>query len=122
MNGPQQQALPKIILASASPRRRELLAAAGIPCEVRPASIEEKRNPGEKPADYVLRLACEKAAAVPASADDIVLGADTTVVVDEAVLEKPVDAADARRMLQLLSNRDHVVMTGVCIRRRARII
>ena len=116
MNGLGLDSL-NLVLASASPRRRELLAAAGIPFEVRVAPVEELRRPGEGPADYVARLARDKAFAVAASEREAVLGADTTVVLGESVLEKPLDADDARRMLALLSGRDHQVMTGICLRR-----
>ena len=107
----------KLVLASASPRRRELLEAAGIEFEVRVPAVEEVRRVGEAPADYVVRLACEKAMAVDAADDEVVLGADTTVVLGDAVLEKPRDRADARRMLALLSGREHLAMTGICLRR-----
>jgi septum formation protein len=105
-----------LILASASPRRRDLLAAAGIPCLVRPANVPEIFNPGEAPEAYVTRLALGKAHAVEAGPNEIVLAADTTVVVDGHVLEKPADAADAARMLGLLSGRAHAVLTAVCLR------
>jgi septum formation protein len=105
-----------LVLASQSPRRQELLRNAGIAFVVQPANVEEKRLPGELPRAYAERLARAKARAVarwrPA---DVVLGADTVVVVDDAVLEKPADAADATRMLRLLSGRTHQVTTGVCL-------
>lgn len=75
------------------------------------------RRGGETPVEYVTRLACEKAAVAEADGDEIVLGADTTVVVDGTVFEKPQDAADAVRMLKLLSGREHEVITGICLRR-----
>ena len=107
---------PKLILASASPRRQELLREAGINFEVHPAHITEERNAGERALDYAQRLAREKALQVaerfPA---DFVLGADTIVVVDEEVLEKPADKEDAARMLRTLSGRAHEVITGVCL-------
>jgi nucleoside triphosphate pyrophosphatase len=105
-----------LILASQSPRRRELLAAAGFEFTVRARPVDENRRSGESPVDYVRRLATEKAEASWESEDEIVLGADTTVVVDEHVLEKPTDAEDARRMLTLLSGREHSVITGICLR------
>ena len=111
-----------LLLASRSPRRREILESAGIPFEVRAVDIHESRRDDEPPDDYVRRLAREKAEAVRASLDDVVLGADTVVVLDRHVLEKPVDAEDARRMLRLLSGRDHVVITGVCLRSAQRLI
>lgn len=106
-----------LILASASPRRAELLANAGIAFVIRPAHIPELQDHAESPADYVRRLARAKAAAVDAAEDEVVLGADTTVVAAGEVLEKPADAADARRMLALLSGRTHQVITGICLRR-----
>lgn len=108
-----------IILASQSSRRREILAQAGIPFVVRVPGIEESRAEGESPAEYVLRLATEKAAAVEAREGDYVLAADTTVVADEHVLEKPHCEEDAARMLRLLSGRAHFVLTGVCLRKGA---
>jgi septum formation protein len=106
-----------LILASQSPRRAELLRNAGIGFEVRPADVDERVRAGEAPPEYVKRLAREKALAVLATAPmgAVVLGADTTVVVDGESLGKPVDAEDARRMLQRLSGRGHQVMTGVCV-------
>jgi len=105
-----------LILASASPRRAELLRNAGISFTVDPAHIAEEPAPGESPIAYALRLARDKALAVLARhPEDTVLGADTIVVVDEHLLEKPIDAADATRMLRLLSDRKHEVITGVCV-------
>jgi nucleoside triphosphate pyrophosphatase len=105
-----------LILASRSPRRRELLAAAGFEFTVRARPVEEVPGDGESPLEYVRRLAREKADAGWESPDEIVLGADTTVVAGDHVLEKPVDAEDARRMLALLSGREHSVITGICLR------
>ena len=105
-----------LVLASASPRRRDLLAAARIPCQVRPANVPEVRQQGEMPGAYVRRLAHDKAHAVEAAPGEIILAADTTVVVDDHVLEKPADAADAARMLALLSGRRHEVLTAICLR------
>lgn len=110
-----------LVLASASPRRRELLTQAGFTFTVAPASIPEDLRPGENPLAYVSRLAREKAESVYArlaSKDDatVVLGADTTVVAPNGeVLGKPVDAADAARMLRLLAGATHQVMTGVAV-------
>ena len=105
-----------LILASASPRRQELLREAGIKFEVRPAHIHEERRPGEAPLAYGLRLAEEKARAVAQRFPGrYVLGADTIVVADEHVLEKPVDYADATRMLRMLSGREHQVTTAVSL-------
>jgi septum formation protein len=111
-----------LILASQSPRRAELLRNAGIPFEVRPAEVDERTRPGEEPLEYVRRLAQEKALAVLASAPRgaLVLGADTTVVVDGESLGKPADEAEARRMLERLSGRAHEVITGVCLAWRNR--
>src|SRR4051812_6608303 len=108
-------ASPSLILASASPRRAELLRAAGFDFVVRTADIDESRRAGESPREYVLRLAVEKARAVEHRAGDVVLAADTTVVVDGSILGKPVDEADARRMLRQLAGRAHDVLTGVCV-------
>ena len=103
-----------LILASSSPRRQELLREAGIPFEVSPAHIAEEPRPGETPLEYALRLAREKAEAVAARFPRrYVLGADTIVVVDNQVLEKPHDREDAARMLRLLSGRGHEVTTAV---------
>jgi septum formation protein len=119
-----------VILASGSPRRRELLTMAGIDFRVEAADIDESAQPGEAPAKYVQRLAVEKAQAVWArykggddSADPItVIGADTTVVCDGELLGKPVDQADARRTLTMLAGRTHQVLTGVAaITRKATV-
>ncbi len=105
-----------LVLASASARRRELLAAAGFTFEVIAADINEQIRDGEVPADYAQRMAVEKAGAVRHKAGARpVLGADTIVVVDGAVLGKPVDDADAVRMLTLLSGRMHAVVTAVAV-------
>jgi len=120
-----------LVLASASPRRRELLTQAGFTFEVHPADIPEDPYPNEDPIAYVTRLAREKAQAVyneitnncaseqRASAapqvPQVVLGADTTVTLDNHILGKPSDPADAARMLRLLSGRDHRVITGVAL-------
>jgi septum formation protein len=105
-----------LALASASPRRQELLRNAGIPFSVCPANIPEAPRPGESPRECAERLAREKALAVwlqrPA---DVVLGADTIVVVDGEILGKPRDEGDAKRMLRLLAGRTHQVTTGVCL-------
>jgi septum formation protein len=111
-----------LILASQSPRRAEILRQAGIPFTVRAASVDESPLAGEKPEDYVQRLAECKALAVAADPDETVLGADTTVVIDGRMLAKPEDERDARRMLELLSGRRHEVLTGISIRRGLSVI
>lgn len=107
-----------IVLASQSPRRAELLRNARIEFRVQPAHIPEEKQPHESPAEYVQRLACQKASVVFSQlrADEAVLGADTTVVIDDGVLEKPLDAEDAVRMIRKLSGRTHEVLTGVCLK------
>jgi septum formation protein len=105
-----------LVLASKSPRRAEILRAAGLPFVVRPVDVQEERRAGELPANYARRLAMDKAAAVASGAGEVVLGADTIVVVDDVVLEKPRDGADARRMLELLAGRSHEVITAICLR------
>jgi septum formation protein len=105
-----------LVLVSQSPRRAEILRQAGIPFTVRVAPVDEAPLTGEPPVQYVKRLAEMKAAAIDAAPDEIVIGADTTVVVDGAMLGKPAGVADARRMLSLLSGRRHEVITGVCLR------
>ena len=108
--------LDRIILASASPRRAELLRAAGIDFDVRPADIDETMRPGEEPADYVSRLAEAKARAVhERDGNQTVLAADTAVVVDGQILGKPMDEADAKRMLRMLGGRSHEVLTAVSL-------
>lgn len=105
-----------LILASASPRRSELLRNAGIVFEVQPADVPEAPLPGELATALAERLAREKALAIAlCRATDAVLGADTVVVVDGEILGKPADASDAGRMLRLLSGRKHEVVTGVCL-------
>ena len=105
-----------LILASRSPRRREILASAGIPHLVRPAEVDESIRDGEAAEAYVKRVARAKAEAVEAGPGDVGLGADTVVVVGREILGKPADEADARRMLRRLAGREHVVMTGICLR------
>ena len=105
-----------LVLASQSPRRSELLTTAGIPFIVRAREVEEIRAAGEPPDDYARRLARAKAEAAWEDRDEIVLGADTIVLLDRLVLEKPRDAADARAMLRSLSGREHTVITGICLR------
>jgi septum formation protein len=119
-----------LVLASASPRRVELLRAAGLAFETFAVDIDETPRPGEAAAAYVRRLAGEKSALAQAvlagrstaysaaAADRVVIGADTAVVVDDEILGKPRDAADAARMLRLLAGRTHQVMTGLSVRTR----
>ena len=112
----------RLILASASPRRRELLAQAGYMFSVEAADVDESLRHGETPAAYVGRLAEEKARAIFARHEAevggeplMVLGADTCVVCESEILGKPVDAADAGRMLRMLSGRTHEVLTGIAV-------
>jgi septum formation protein len=108
--------LDRIILASASPRRAELLRAAGIDFDVRPADIDEAIRPGEAPGDYVSRLAEAKARVVhERDGNQTVLAADTAVVVDGQILGKPMDEADAKRMLRMIGGRTHEVLTAVSV-------
>ncbi|MGH9556736.1 MAG: Maf family protein [Terriglobales bacterium] len=105
-----------LVLASSSPRRQELLRNAGIVFEVEAADLPEVQLPGEAPLAFARRMATEKARIVFARRpQDVVLGADTIVVVDGAVLGKPSDPKDAARMLRLLSGRAHEVTTAVCL-------
>jgi septum formation protein len=108
---------PTLILASASPRRKQLLEMLGIPVVVRPSHIHEERAGHETPREYVERLAREKATSVAGEpgAGALVLGADTTVALGDEILEKPRDAEDAVRMLRLLQGRSHDVVTGVAL-------
>jgi septum formation protein len=105
----------RLVLASSSPRRADLLRAAGIPFEVRGAAVDETRLAGETPADYVRRLARWKAEAAGHAAGEVVLGADTAVVVGDTCLGKPADRAEAAEMLRLLAGRAHDVLTGVAL-------
>ena len=108
--------MQRIILASASPRRAELLRAAGIECDVIPADIDERVLPSETPDAYVRRVAEAKAHALVGRVEGrVVLAADTTVVIDNEMLGKPLDDQDAKRMLRLLSGRCHEVITGVTV-------
>lgn len=104
-----------LVLASASPRRRELLERAGFRFTVRPVEVDETPYPGETPQDHVKRLARAKATGALRSENEIVLGADTIVVVDGVILGKPADTIEACRMLRLLSGRRHEVLTGICL-------
>lgn len=106
---------PQLVLASNSPRRREILALTGLAFTTRPVDIDERPLPDEQPMPYVLRLAQSKALAArqQAAADEVLLTADTTVAVDGRILGKPQDADDARAMLDVLRGRDHWVYTAV---------
>ena len=105
-----------LILASASPRRRDLLTQAGLRFDVLPAHIDETLHPNESPTAYVQRLALEKAQALHAlHPKATILGADTTVVLEHEILNKPTDLSDAERILRLLSNRVHQVHTGIAV-------
>ncbi|HEX3902423.1 MAG TPA: Maf family protein [Polyangia bacterium] len=116
--------LPDLILASASPRRRELLERLGLVLEVVPADVDETPLPDEKPADYARRVAAAKCDAVadglPADRGLAVLGADTTVIIEETILGKPADDAEARAMLLRLAGRRHEVVTAYTLRFGAR--
>lgn len=105
-----------LVLASNSPRRRQILSDAGIPFIVRAPNVLEELGRDESASQYVRRLAEQKVRAVATNPGEVVLGADTVVVVDDLILEKPRDAADAARMLGILSGRVHQVLTGICLR------
>ena len=112
----------RLILGSASPRRKELLAQLGImPDAVLPPDINENPRKGELPRPYCARMAAEKAAAVQAGDDDMVLCADTTVALGRRILGKPADAGEAAAFLTLLGGRRHEVITAVAVRRGARM-
>jgi septum formation protein len=114
-------AAPRVVLASQSPRRRELLTLVGIAHDVRPANIDESYLSGESPREHCERLAREKARVI-ASQGTVTIGSDTIVVVDGDVLGKPKDTDDAVRMLRRLSGRQHVVMTAVAVDRDGRVL
>jgi septum formation protein len=105
----------RLILASASPRRARILETLGLSFEVCPADLDEALHPGESPERAVRRLARAKALVPVRGPRDCVIAADTMVVLGSSILNKPVDEADARRMLRLLSGRAHTVMTGVSV-------
>jgi septum formation protein len=106
---------PKLILASTSPRRREILASLELDFVVVPVDVDESPRDGETPGDMALRLAVAKAKAADMSGDGIAIGADTVVVIDERALGKPKDEADCLAMLELLGGRGHKVLTGVAL-------
>ena len=111
-----------LVLASQSPRRKAILSAAGIEFVTRPASIPEERLAGEDPREHVRRLARAKAEAAQAAPGEIILAADTVVVVDHQVLGKPESEEQARWMLRQLSGREHEVVTGICLRAGERMV
>ncbi|WP_137753788.1 nucleoside triphosphate pyrophosphatase [Sphingopyxis sp. L1A2A] len=107
---------PALVLASTSPRRHELLARIGVaPTRIASPDIDETPRKAELPRDYVARLARAKALAVDRAPHEVVLAGDTTVAIGRRILEKPVDEADLRRMLALLSGRRHHVYSGLCV-------
>lgn len=108
----------RIVLASASPRRHQLIQSLGLPLEIVRIDVDETPPPGMPPAEVAEHLACRKADAwtTPLAPDQVLVTADTTVVVGNELLNKPEDAADARRMLGMLCGRTHAVHTGVCLR------
>jgi septum formation protein len=113
---------PRVILASASPRRRELLTLVGIPHEVDPADIDESYRDGEEAAEHAERLAREKASTIAArDTNAVVIAADTIVLIDGLVLGKPRDEADAERMLAMLGGQTHVVLTAVAVSHAGRM-
>lgn len=115
--------MPKVVLASASPRRRELLSLVGIRHEVRPADVDESIHPGEAPAVYAERVARAKACAHGNLGEDtLIVAADTIVVIDDSILGKPESEEDAARMLAVLSGRTHTVYTAAALRRGERIV
>ena len=112
--------MTKVVLASASPRRHELLSQIGVRFEVRVPDIDESPVEGEDPVAYVRRLAIGKAAAISTAPDELVIAADTTVDLDSVIMGKPTDDRDARSMLGRLSDKTHRVHTGVAVRLGAR--
>lgn len=115
------ESVPRIVLASASPRRRELLRLIGVEHEVIPASVDESVQPGEAPRPHAMRLARAKAEAVARSHPDaLIIGADTIVVVEGEILGKPADQAAAAAMLKRLGGRTHTVFTAVAVARNGR--
>jgi septum formation protein len=111
----------RFILASQSPRRRELLASIGLQFDVMPSDVPEVHQPGESPEEYVARLSRDKAAAIAAKhPDSWIIAADTTVLLGEELLEKPVDDDDAKRMLATIAGKTHIVYSGVTLQNAAR--
>jgi septum formation protein len=116
-------AVPRVVLASQSPRRHELLSLIGIAHAVRPADVDESVRPGEPPLACVERLARTKASHVAAlDRDALVIGADTIVVIDDRILNKPRDERDARAMLRALQGREHAVHTALCVAWSGRVV
>lgn len=111
---PHASSRPRLVLASGSPRRWELLEGLGVNIVVRPVDVDETPKPGESPEVYVLRLAREKATA-RGQPGEVILAADTIVVIDGKLLGKPRNEGDARRMLRDLSGREHEVLTGIAV-------
>lgn len=111
-----------LILASQSPRRKEILERAGFTFTIQIPDVDESVLPDEAPQSYVRRIAARKATAIKLQPGDCVLAADTTVVVDNQILAKPADPTDAARMLRLQQGRSHEVITGICIRFRNQIV
>jgi septum formation protein len=110
----------RFILASQSPRRRELLASIGLQFDVIPSDVPEVRDAGESPEEYVARLSRDKAAVIAAKHDDAwIIAADTTVLLGDELLEKPADDADARRMLATIAGKTHIVYSGVTLQNAA---
>jgi septum formation protein len=109
----------RLVLGSSSPRRKELLAHLGHPFDIRAADIDETPLPGEHPRDLVIRLACEKATAITAAADEIVVAADTTVELDGESLGKPESVEEAMEMLRRLAGRTHQAHTGIAVKHGA---
>jgi septum formation protein len=112
----------RLVLASASPRRAELLSAAGFSFVIQSVEIDETPRPDEDAPALVLRLASAKAGAVPQAAGEVILGADTVVVVEGEILGKPVDDEDAAKMLRRLSGRSHEVVTGLAVRHGSSLV
>ncbi len=110
------ESTPALVLASASPRRSELLASLGIAFRKQPANVDESERPGETPHEYVLRLARAKSRAIEAAAGELVLAADTIVVLDDRLLGKPRNRSEVVEMLEALSGRHHRVLTAVSLR------
>ncbi len=122
-DAPATPAAPRVILASQSPRRRDLLTLVGIPHEVRPADIDETVQPGEQPVPHAERLARAKVQTLAATEPDaLIIAADTIVVIDGDILGKPRDAADARATIRRLAGRTHTVYTAVAVARGAEVV